>query len=284
MFRPHAETFEEWLYSERSFRSLYGNDLGYDSEGEAAGLSARPGAPRKRRSRKSFFTPEDRYNSFFYRTYLSQEALDNGIRDDDSRLGKKFRRRFRVPFQVFVEICQDVEHLNGERAKVDNAGRETVPLELLVLACLRVLGSGCTFDAVEELTAVSEVTLRKFFHNEFCVWGVKASDTHVRMPETEDELRHVMRTYESRGFPGCVGSVDCVHLVWDKCPAGALSSCKGKGSFPSLAFQVVCDHDRRIQSVSHFFWGAVNDKTIAMCDEVSGDSISIHDILFLFAR
>lgn len=63
-----------------------------------------------------------------------------------------------------MEICRDIERVLGERASVDRAGEETIPIGLLVLAALRVLGSGCTFEAVEELTAVSECTHRKFFH------------------------------------------------------------------------------------------------------------------------
>ena len=143
----------------------------------------------------------------------------------------------------------------GERPEKDSVGDETVPLGLLVLAALRVLGSGCTFDAVEELTAVHECTHRKFFHENFCIWGSRAAADHIRMPETPEEIAHVMRVYEERGFPGCVGSIDCVHLVWDKCPAGALSACKGKGSFPTLVFQVVCSNTRKILSVSKYHWG-----------------------------
>ena len=33
------------------------------------------------------------------------------------------------------------------------------------------------------------------------------------MPVTEEEIAHVLRRYEERGFPGYVGSIDCVHLV-----------------------------------------------------------------------
>ena len=138
-----------------------------------------------------------------------------------------------------------------------------------MLAALRILRSGCTFEAVEELTAVSERTHRKFCLEQFCYWGGKAGEEHICMPVTEEEIAHVLRRYEERGFPGCVGSIDCaVHLVWDKCPAGAFSACKGKGSFPTLAFEVVCSNTQNFLSVSQFFFGTVNDKTFAMSDEV----------------
>ena len=267
MFRPSSEALNDWLFSQSLFHGLYDDSDDSGSDDGNSGDHTR--VPRAKRSCKSVYSVEDRYNSFFYRTYLSPAAKEAGIEKDDSWLGKKFRRRFRVPFSVFMEICKDFERLNGKRPATDRAGIETVPLELLVLGALRVLGSGCTFEAVEELTCVAEGTHRLFFHNEFCVWGVRASDEHIKMPESEEEIKHVVKQYEERGFPGCVGSVDCVHLVWDKCPAELASACNGKGSFPTLAFQVVCSNRRKIMSCSNYFYGATNDKTIAMADEVS---------------
>ena len=267
MFRPSDTAFNSWLFSEESFHGLYGDsDSDNDSVRESGDEDTRP--PRAKRSRKSFYSVQDRHDSFFFKAYLSAQAIDDGIEDEDSRIGKKFRRRFRVPYSVFLEICSDIERVIGERRAFDRAGDETVPIGLLVLASLRILGSGCTFEAVEELTAVSEGTHRKFFHEQFCCWGEKAAEEHICMPATEEDIAHVLRPYEERGFPGCVGSIDCVHLVWDKCPASAFSACKGKGSFPTLAFEVVCSNTRKIMSVSQFFFGTVNDKTIAMSDEV----------------
>ena len=145
-------------------------------------------------------------------------------------------------------------------------GWPKVEVELLVLASLRLLGSGCTYDLAEEFTSVGQETLRCFFQNIFCKWGRALSRKTVTLPETEEEMRHVVGLYERVGLPGCVGSVDCVHLVWDKCPAGYVSQCKGKEKHATLAFQAVVSHTKRILALSHFFAGATNDKTIARYD------------------
>ena len=50
-------------------------------------------------------------------------------------------------------------------------GCSKVCFELLVLASLRLLGSGCTFDLVEEFTNVNAMTIRDFFQKKFCQWG-----------------------------------------------------------------------------------------------------------------
>jgi len=89
---------------------------------------------------------------------------------------------------------------------------------------------------------------------------------HIHLPLTEAEITHVEGLYGRLGLPGCIGSVDCVHIPWEKCPAGLLSSCKGKEGYPTLVFEVVVSHTRKILSVSSVFFGADNDKTIARFD------------------
>lgn len=75
-----------------------------------------------------------------------------------------------------------------------------------------------------------------------------------------------MDFYALLGLPGCLGSIDCVHVGWDGCPAGNRSDSCGKEGFPTLSFQVIVSHTRQIISVSQDFWGTWNDKTIVTCD------------------
>ena len=94
----------------------------------------------------------------------------------------------------------------------------------------------------------------RFFHN-FCetfvrhFWG-----KYVKSPE-DRELEEVMSIYSKLGLPGCIGSIDCVHLKWDKCPESLRNDCKGKEGYPSLVYEVSVDHMRRIRSCTNEFWG-----------------------------
>jgi hypothetical protein len=38
----------------------------------------------------------------------------------------------------------------------------------------------------------------------------------------------VNQIYQKLGFPGCVGSVDVIHIWWDMCPFQLKASCTGK--------------------------------------------------------
>jgi hypothetical protein len=211
---------------------------------------------------------EDRYQSIFYKTYiLPSLEEDSPIRNISTTIGKKFRRRFRVPFSVFTEICSSIKAAhNLKEGKCDAKGEECIKLSLLVLGSLRIIGSGCTFDSIEELTCVSQDKHRKFFHDYFCTWGQGAAKDLIRLPHDENSVRHVTALYERKGLPGCVGSVDCVHVCWDKCPSSLHSTCKGKDKVPTLAFEVACSHTKKILHVSQYFWGTYNDKTISRLD------------------
>ena len=65
-----------------------------------------------------------------------------------------------------------------------------------MLGALRVLASGCSFDLVEELSNVDEVTPRSFFHHRFCPWGKGLVDELVNLPRNVYEIRHVTGLFE----------------------------------------------------------------------------------------
>ena len=230
-----------------------------------------PGTPkisrkRKKRSSKNDYSPADRATSGFSTMYLFPHGTDSPLLNEESKRAKRFRRRFRVPYKMFRSICDDMTSTGTFVESTDAKGLPCIQLELLVLASLRYLASGCSFDLLEELTCVDEETIHCFFHEKFCIWGVVAAEEHIKLPSDDDSLAHVMGLYAKLGLPGCVGSVDCVHVIWDKCKAGLKSACKGKENDPTLAFEVVSSHTKRILSVSQYFFGATNDKTIARMD------------------
>ena len=62
--------------------------------------------------------------------------------------------------------------------------------------------AGCSFDLVEELTNVNEVTHRNFFHYKFCKWEKVLADTLVSLPHDEEKIRHITSLFERVGLPG----------------------------------------------------------------------------------
>ena len=194
---------------------------------------------------------------------------DPTIRNPHSRAAKLFRRRFRVPFPVYQWIVSECRRRNlfpSDFKKVDITGRPTIPFELKVLGVLRILGRNWCLDDVNESSGISETAMQLFFHNFIRVFVGSFYNDFIRRPDTPT-LERIMNVYDKLGVPGCAGSIDMVHLKWDMCPVSIFSLCKGKEGYPTLAYEVVCDHSRKIYSCTNHFWGTINDKTIIKFDE-----------------
>lgn len=206
----------------------------------------------------------------------SRILIDPSYRDPIHYNGKTFRRRFRVPFVIFEKIlslCESAKSFEDEtkllfaKAEIDCCGQETVPISLLILGCLRILGRGMCMDGINELTNISMEVHRVFFHK-FCFYFAnKLFDVYCGPPTTEEEISSVTRAYGLLGFPGCIGSVDCVHVAWDRAPHLVRWKYIGKEHYPTVAYEVTCTHARKIISCSSGFPGSHNDKTIVRFDE-----------------
>lgn len=87
--------------------------------------------------------------------------------DPSTRKGKEFRRKIRMPLQVFRDIVQMCRE-TGEQAFNYNerviGGGYSIPLELKVLSALRVLACGAGFDLVADACGfMSNTTCNAFF-------------------------------------------------------------------------------------------------------------------------
>jgi len=188
----------------------------------------------------------------------------------ESAMAKVFRRRFRVPYPIFVLLLRWTKDWH-ETAATDAAGRVRVPTELKLLGVLRVLGRGTCFDGIEELSGVSVSTMHSFFHK-FTAWfREEVFPVFVSTPKTKEGLVQIEAAYKLLGLPGAVGSMDVVHIAWCMCPTYLANLAKGKEGYPSVAYNVVCDHEGNATAVLPGTYGATNDKTIVHFDDFVDD-------------
>ena len=101
------------------------------------------------------------------------------------------------------------------------------------------------------------------FHQCF---AAKYFSVYCTPPATPEEIKHTTGVYARMGLPGCIGSMDCVHIRWEHCLAGGRSGHKGKEGYPTLSYEVTVDHSKRIMAVTQGHPGARNDKTIVKFD------------------
>ena len=104
---------------------------------------------------------------------------------------------------------------SSERASVPWPTRLS-PLQKCTSA-IRQLAYGTPADALDEYLKIAESTsvkcLKLFVEGVIHIFG----DEYMRKPNVND-VQRLLDIGESRGFPGMLGSLDCMHWRWDKCP------------------------------------------------------------------
>ena len=184
---------------------------------------------------------------------------------------KKFRRRFRMPYTSFLEL---VELTKGSclfsRWRDDNhdaVGKKPAPIELLLLASLRYLGRGWTFDDLSESTAVSEEVIRLFFHRFIEFGSTELFDRWVIQPTIFEHANSQTHEYTKAGLPGAIGSMDATHVVLERVNYRLRQSHLGhKFSCTARTYNIVCNHRRRILSTTEGHPARWNDKSIVKFD------------------
>jgi hypothetical protein len=146
------------------------------------------GAPSEAPYRTRTVYPRPDYWSSEWGRELRTRRWENPA---DKKGGKRFRRRFRVPYPVFQEIVNICRRESWFTEGNDACGHPCAPLELKILGVLRVLGRGYCFDGIEELTYISDETMRVFFHD-FCeVFSKSLYSRFCNPPSTAEEIEEV---------------------------------------------------------------------------------------------
>jgi len=220
---------------------------------------------KRKRAQHNRKTDDDLWQTVWGKsvTAIRNELFFNGGVESNTKLQVKFRNRFRLPFSMFEDIVVECKLANI-------FGRTQIGVEFKLLGCLRILGRGNVSDDIVEILGIGDTTVNEMFKTFLRNYSDAYFDTYVYVPDGE-EMDKVVEDYSKMGFPGCVGSMDVTHILWHKCPSRLRHVCTGRYHCPSVAFQIVCSHTRRIHHVSNPFYGATNDITITYNDTYPRD-------------
>ena len=93
---------------------------------------------------------------------------------------------------------------------------------------------------------------------------------YLRSPNTAD-ISRLLRKANQRGFPGMLGSLDCMHWALKNCPAAYQGMYTGHVHRPTIVLEVVASYDLWIW---HAFFGMPE----------SNNDINVLDASNLFAN
>ena len=170
-----------------------------------------------------------------------------------------FRRRFRMRRPLFLRIMNDV--VNNDpwfQRNIDATGRTGLSPLQKCTAAIRMLSYGAAADQVDEYIRISESTARisliHFTKGVINQFGAQ----YLRKPNPDD-LTRLLAIGEQRGFPGMVGSVDCMHWEWKNCPAAWRGQYQGRDGKATLVLEAVADRDLWIWHAFFGMPGSYND-------------------------
>lgn len=170
-----------------------------------------------------------------------------------------FRRRFRMGRRLFLRIVEGVtEADNYFVQKADATGRLGLTALQKCTAAIRMLAYGGPADREDENLRLAQSTTLKSLEK-FCnAVDLAFGEEYLREPTAEDTKR-LLTDAESRGFPGMLGSVDCMHWTWKNCPKGYQGQYQGRQGHPTIILEAVASRDLWIWHAFFGLPGSLND-------------------------
>ena len=159
-------------------------------------------------------------------------------------------------FHRIVQTLDDWSPVFQQRT--DAFGKVGFSPLLKCTAALRMLAYGTCADMFDENLQIAESTLIETLEN-FCKGIIECfGPNYLRRPTAED-IHRLLHVGEARGFPGMLGSIDCMHWEWKNCPVAWKGQyTRGHGS-PIVMLEAVASHDLWIWHACFGVAGSNND-------------------------
>uniref|UniRef100_I1Q392 DDE Tnp4 domain-containing protein n=1 Tax=Oryza glaberrima TaxID=4538 RepID=I1Q392_ORYGL len=165
----------------------------------------------------------------------------------------QFRRRFRMRKHLFLHIVEALgvwsPYFQLRRDAFGKVGLS--PLQKCT-AAMRMLAYGTPADLMDESYGVAETTAIECLIN--FVQGVRLLFGQQYLRPTQEDIQRLLQFGEAHGFPGMLGSIDCMHWEWQNCPVAWKGQfTRGDYGVPTIMLEAVASADIWIW---HAFFGA----------------------------
>jgi hypothetical protein len=227
--------------------------------------------PRRGGSKPGRMKGKERQRASGYATLYADYFADRPLNEP-----KVFRRRFRMSRKLFMRLVVAVREFDPYFiAKKDAVGVLGFSSIQKCTAAMRLLAYGAPADATDDYLRISEScaieSLYRFCKAVVAVFG----ENYLRSPNAEDTAR-IMAQNAARGFPGMLGSIDCMHWEWKNCPFAWQGMYKSRKGSCSVVLEAVADHDLWIWHAFFGMAGSHNDINVLNCSSLFSKLLEGH--------
>ncbi|CAL8176011.1 unnamed protein product [Prunus armeniaca] len=155
----------------------------------------------------------------------------------------KFRERYRMQPHLFQKIMHDICNYDTYFIqKHDVVGALGLIPKQKLTAALRMLAYGASAEQMDEIARMGKSTVLECLVR-FCdaVENLYTRE-YLRKPTPRD-LQRLLQKGEARGFPGMIGSIDCMHWQWKNCPTAWQGEYGNRNGQKSIILEAVASFD-----------------------------------------
>ncbi|KAL1556212.1 hypothetical protein AAHA92_11864 [Salvia divinorum] len=206
-------------------------------------LSSQPTTQMVRAKRRYFDRKREKGHDTIFEQYFAEDPIYPP---------EFFRTRYRMRKPLFEKIMNKLVDTDDFFVqKHDATGLLGMSAIQKCTAAMRVLAYETATDLHDEYLRMSAQLIRKSLIK--FVEGVISNfgDEYLRKP-TEEDLARLLHIGEQRGFPGMLGSIDCMHWEWKNCPTSWAGQYAGRSGKPTIILEAVASQDLWIW---HAFFG-----------------------------
>lgn len=174
----------------------------------------------------------------------------------------KFRERYRMQPHLFQKIMHDICNYDTYfTQKHDAVGVLGLIPEQKLTAALRMLAYGASAEQVDEIARMGKSTILECLVR-FCdaVENLYMRE-YLRKPTPRD-LQRLLKKGEDRGFPGMIGSIDCMHWQWKNCPTAWQGEYGNRKGQKSIILEAVASFDTWVWHAFFGVAGSQNDLNV----------------------
>ncbi|CAJ2670521.1 unnamed protein product [Trifolium pratense] len=190
----------------------------------------------------------------------NQRLIDDYFADEPTYDDAMFRRRYRMQKHLFLRIVGDLSSSdNYFTQRADAAKKEGISPLAKCTTAMRMLAYGMAADAVDEYIKIGGTTALECLRR-FCKGIIRLYEQEYLRAPTQDDLQKILHVSELRGFPGMIGSIDCMHWEWKNCPkAWEGQFTRGDKGTTTVILEAVASHDLWIWHAFFGCPGTLND-------------------------
>ncbi|CAJ2631401.1 unnamed protein product [Trifolium pratense] len=190
----------------------------------------------------------------------NQRLIDDYFANEPTYDDAMFRRRYRMQKHLFLRIVGDLSSSdNYFTQRADAAKKEGISPLAKCTTAMRMLAYGMAADAVDEYIKIGGTTALECLRR-FCKGIIRLYEQEYLRAPTQDDLQKILHVSELRGFPGMIGSIDCMHWEWKNCPkAWEGQFTRGDKGTTTVILEAVASHDLWIWHAFFGCPGTLND-------------------------